>query len=478
MELPKRLGKYPITGILGKGAMGVVYRGHDPVIKRQVAIKTIHRQFIHDDDKAEAVAGRFRKEAQAAGALSHPGIVSVYEYGEDADYAYIAMECVEGKSLGDYFNLGVKFELRDATSIMAQLLEALEYAHVHSVWHRDIKPANIIIMSSGRVKLADFGVARIETFDRTQTNMLLGTPGYIAPEYYLGAEIDHRVDIFSSGVVFYQLLTGQAPFRGTPESIMHSVCYLDPDPPSDVEPLRCPPQFDTVIARALMKKPEDRYPSAGALRAAILAAHAEPLADAVSESTIIMDAVRPSTSTPGPGTPHGSTPRNPGSGPTAATQTPPPTGWEAPVLANVERELAKFVGPIARVLVRRAAREQRDLPGLATALTESLPTATERDAFVAAVLGRATASSSTIARTSRGTINQGTLAIRHSMQPLSGDDVAHVTGVLASYIGPIAKVITKRAANAQLGRHDFIAQVAQSVESEVDRGRFLREIGA
>ncbi len=148
--IPQRLGKYPITGVIGRGAMGVVYRGVDPVIKRAVAIKTIRKELVEGDEHTEAMSDRFRHEAQAAGRLSHPGIVAVYEYGEDAQHAFIAMEYVEGNSLREYLARDTGFDERDSVSIMAQLLDALQFAHDHSVWHRDIKPANIMVMSNGR----------------------------------------------------------------------------------------------------------------------------------------------------------------------------------------------------------------------------------------------------------------------------------------------------------------------------------------
>jgi eukaryotic-like serine/threonine-protein kinase len=179
--IPERLGKYPITGVLGKGAMGVVYRGVDPVIKRPVAIKTIRKEMFDEEERTEAMSGRFRREAQAAGGLNHPGIVSVYEYGEDAQHAFIAMELVEGNTLREYLGRGTEFDEHDTVSIMAQLLDALQFAHERSVWHRDIKPANIMVMSNGRIKLTDFGIARIESSDFTKTNVIMGTPGYIAP---------------------------------------------------------------------------------------------------------------------------------------------------------------------------------------------------------------------------------------------------------------------------------------------------------
>src|SRR6266545_3835940 len=227
MTAPDRLGKYEITEVLGRGAMGVVYKGFDPGIRRIVAIKTIRRELIEGERPAAAMLARFRNEAQAAGKLAHPGIVAVYDYGEDASVAYIAMEYVEGNSLREYLGRGTRFAERDAVSVMSQLLEALEHAHERRVWHRDIKPANIIVMMNGRVKVADFGIARIEASELTQTGAMLGSPGYMAPEQYAAAAIDHRADLFAAGVVFYQLVTGAKPFVGTSEQITYATCHTD-----------------------------------------------------------------------------------------------------------------------------------------------------------------------------------------------------------------------------------------------------------
>src|SRR5882762_287866 len=182
--------------------MGVVYRSFDPHIRRPVALKIIRRDLL-DDDGAGAFSARFRNEAQAAGSLLHPGIVAVYEYGEENEFAYIAMEYVEGNSLRHYFEQKVRFGIQDVVSVMSQLLEALQYAHDRGVWHRDVKPANIIIMSTGQVKVTDFGIARIESSMLTQVGAIMGTPGFIAPEMYLGDSFDHRIDVFAAGVVLY-----------------------------------------------------------------------------------------------------------------------------------------------------------------------------------------------------------------------------------------------------------------------------------
>src|SRR5262245_38980267 len=293
MSTPHHLCKYEITEVLGQGAMGVVYKGFDPGIRRTVAIKTIRRELVEGERHAAAMLARFRNEAQAAGKLAHPGIVAVYDYGEDAQVAYIAMEFVEGNSLREYIGRGTRFAERDAISIMSQLLEALGHAHERRVWHRDIKPGNVIVMRNGKVKVADFGIARIEASELTQTGVMMGSPGYMAPEQYAAAQIDHRADLFAAGVVFYQLVTGAKPFVGTAEQVSYATCHTEPLQASRADPGKGWERYDPVLAKALSKKPEDRYQSADAFRAAILAAHDQPAAAAVSEETIIVEVLRP-----------------------------------------------------------------------------------------------------------------------------------------------------------------------------------------
>jgi serine/threonine-protein kinase len=290
MSQRERLGKYELIEVLGKGAMGVVFKGFDPGIDRTVAIKTVRKELIEDDGRAGMALARFRNEARAAGRLSHPGIVAVYDYGESAELTYIAMEFVQGSSLREYFNRGTRFSEPDVVSIMSQLLEALQHAHGAGVWHRDIKPANLIIMSNGRLKVADFGIARIEASQLTQTGMVLGSPGYMAPEQYAGGAIDWRADLFAAGVVMHQLLTGERPFTGTTEQLAYKICHTDPPLPSAAAAGRGWERYDPIVARALAKKPQERYQSAAEFRDAILAAYAAPANPAVSEETIIVEA--------------------------------------------------------------------------------------------------------------------------------------------------------------------------------------------
>ncbi len=265
---PTNIGKYRIDSVLGKGAMGVVYKAFDPGIERAVAIKTVRKDLV-DPDLVEQSMARFKNEARAAGRLLHPNIVSVYEYGEDDDNAFIVMEYVEGTGLREFMNNGASFDLAQVSTIMTQLLLALDFAHERGVIHRDIKPANLILTASGTLKVADFGIARIDTSSLTSLGMVMGTPSYMSPEQCQGLVVDRRSDLFSAGVVFYELVAGEKPFSGALETIAYKICHEDPRPPSTVSRLPLTPTIDAVVATALEKNPEMRFQNAKALARAL-----------------------------------------------------------------------------------------------------------------------------------------------------------------------------------------------------------------
>src|SRR5580765_3338023 len=272
MTALRRLGKYDIRDQLGKGSMGIVYEGYDALIERRVAIKVIRQEEFDADQRPELLA-RLKREAQAAGRLNHPGIVSVYDYGEDTtlnggEVAYIAMELVDGRELKELLDSGQRFTPCEAERIMLGLLAALQHAHDRGVTHRDIKPANMILLADGSVKLADFGVARIDRSELTQTGMVLGTPMYMAPEQMLGLEVDYRADLFACGVVLYQFLTGERPFTGSVTAVMQKVLNEPVDPPSHRNSALVP-AWDAVLNMALAKKPEQRFATAQAFATAI-----------------------------------------------------------------------------------------------------------------------------------------------------------------------------------------------------------------
>ena len=281
-----KLGKYLIRHKLGKGAMGVVYEGFDPVLARTVAIKTILPEQL-DGSEVASVLARFKREAQAAGRLNHPGIVAVYEYGEvDAEYdsavmgnsgysalepervAFIAMQFVKGRELRSYFDADERFALKHVVRLMVEILDALDHAHSNGVIHRDIKPANLIVLDTGRVKIADFGIARIDTSQLTVAGTVMGTPSYMSPEQFQGHTVDFRSDLFSCGVILYQFLTGEKPFVGTLTSIMFKVLREQPLPPSALN-AALDPAWDRVVEQAIAKNPDDRFQSASAFAAAI-----------------------------------------------------------------------------------------------------------------------------------------------------------------------------------------------------------------
>lgn len=490
---PQNLGKYPILGQIGKGAMGVVYKSFDPVIHRSVALKTVRKELLTDEEDAAALSARFRNEAQAAGRLLHPGVVAVYEYGEDAQYAFIAMEYVEGGSLRQYFERKVRFEERDVVSVMAQLLEALQYAHDQGVWHRDIKPANIIIMNNGRVKVADFGIARVESSTLTQVGVVMGTPGFIAPEQYLGTEVDHRVDVFAAGVVLYELLTGEAAFSGTKESVMYKVCHEAPLAPSIKAAKPALVRFDAIALRALAKRPQDRYPSAGKFREDLLAAYDHPVSPRVSEETLIWNAGRAgepgeasvprkgsrTRSNPAPTTPSGTTRSRGSQTSTMWTEKLAAAGWNVEELAAIERSLAHFLGPIARVMVQRCASEAKDCASLLQQLADQLPLPGERAKFLQqnsrfAISGTGPSSPAAQADDDATVIRDPSSGQASVARAATAEEIARATRLLAVHVGPIAQVLVRQAARPGVARATLLARLTESM-SDADKQRFLDE---
>jgi serine/threonine-protein kinase len=480
MTHPERLGKYPITGVLGEGAMGVVYKAFDPGIQRPVAIKTIRKQLVDDEDGA-SFAARFRNEAQAVGRLSHPGIVAIYEYGEEGDTTYIAMEFVEGRNLSQILAATPLLPEPDILRVMDQLLDALACAHSHGVWHRDIKPANLIVTSRGQVKITDFGIARIESMALTQVTSVIGTPGYMAPEQYAGMKLDHRVDIFAAGVILYRMLAGRPPFTGSPETVMYKIINEDPAPPSSVAPSdrARPSGYDAIVAKALAKNADQRFASAAEFRQA-LARMAGAASGADHDQTQLMvspaidAAAAPAPlATPSPTfaatqrltATRGSDGKTTGGTLLSASQI---SGWDVITLAPVEAALATVLGPVAKVIVRQAARSCSDMASLTARVAEQIADAKERERFLAKVAGLRTL---VAAGPAVATAPSAAKPVSVAPQVLE-----QATKVLTAHIGPIARILVKKAsAQAQSNEH-FYQLLAEQIDEGPQRAKVLAEL--
>lgn len=440
--LPARLGKYRVTGLLGQGAMGIVYRAEDPDILRPVAIKTMHCAGRAGDAERESALQRFRNEAQAAGRLHHPGIVAVHEYGVDGDTAYIAMELVDGHPLSGGLGAGA-LPPADVVGLMLQLLDALAHAHAHGVWHRDIKPSNLMLTRDGRLKVTDFGIARIDERGLTREASLIGTPHCMAPEQFLGGPIDHRVDLWAAGVLMYQLLAGRQPFSGRPDVVMYQVLHQTPAPPSQAEGSGSPVLFDALVMQALSRRPEARPADATAFREALLALAGVPArgvpAGTLSDETVVR--LLPVA----------------GGGPLPC--------WDEGSLRELETRLLPELGPVARVLVRRAARECTDLPTLHGRLAGHLEDEGARRRFLAAGLS---------VGASRASAASAVLSGASGVWP-DAERVRRAGRLLLPHLGPIAPVLAQReaarAASASVWLQALLARIDDpQVRAALERG--------
>lgn len=264
-----KYGRYEVIEELGRGQMGVVYLAHDPKIDRKIALKVLRQDRLASED----FIVRFMKEAKAVGRLSHPGIVTVYDIGQDQETVFIAMELLEGVSMEEWMSAGAP-QMADIVDIAVQIAEALDYAHRRGIVHRDIKPTNIIVTLDGKVKLTDFGIARIEDASatyQTQAGEILGTPSYMSAEQVMGKTIDGRSDLYSLGVILYQLCTGTRPFKGANLSaVFMAITQETPPAPHELNP-SLSPAMSRLILRSLSKTPEERFANGNEMAAALKA---------------------------------------------------------------------------------------------------------------------------------------------------------------------------------------------------------------
>jgi serine/threonine protein kinase len=486
----RTLGNYEILDELGQGGMGTVYRARDLVLERIVAVKLLHPH-------APASAGggsRFLNEARAIARLSHPAIVAVYEFSDaDPGSVYIAMEYVDGMTIEEYVRRIEGEDIAPTLDLIGQLLAGLGYAHERGVVHRDIKPSNLLVTREGRLKITDFGIAKLDAVKHTQTGIMIGTPAYMAPERYAGGGIDPRCDVYSVGVLCYELLTGRRPFGGELTEMIYKICHA---PPAAVTTLRpaLPGMLDPIIAKALEKDPSARYQTAQEFGAALYTVQ-EDLgwsagrgnrreAYAAKSPASFVSATRATAPVTNPQPPAGTKPTSdatPGSDATPApgldrasersAQTP--VSWSAGDIAEIVRQLTPILGPLAKITVKRAAEQTRDRAELYQILARELRSDDERKRFLASAPRAARGDSGPVPSAVPKPINSALDSTHDSIAPAT---LERATKILARYIGPIAVVIVKKTAASATDESDLYARLAGRIADERERARCVADL--
>ena len=443
--LPQRIGKYDIECVLGRGAMGVVYKARDSQIERIVALKVLN-DHLREGEQGKDLEIRFVQEAKAAARCLHPNIVTIFDFGSD-EYPYIAMEYVEGIELHALLRSDTFIALPSATDITIQVLKALGHAHEKGVVHRDIKPANIILLENGNVKVSDFGVARLDTSDLTGSGFMVGTPNYMSPEGLLGQQVDPRSDLYSVGVLFFELLSRTRPSRekGLDASLdmLSEVKHLSPQNIRSIRP---------ILHRALQQESSARYQSV-----------TEFIADL--ESIDDMDLTLATTV-------HFPRPDNYQTNVQATVSDYSSSQWSEDLLSSLEQSLARHVGPVAKLLVKKNSKSANSIEELMASLTRHIPNEDERGQFIKS-MGNSGISQS--AATSNSGSQASTPSQRTTMetQGISESQQQTLTKILAVYAGPLAgRLVTK----ASKKYHDFdrvVNALSGHISDEKERNEFL-----
>ena len=440
--LPTAIGRYRPVGILGTGAMGTVYKAHDPAIDRMVAIKVVRTEALDADTRAEFM-DRFRLEVQAAARCAHPAIVAVYDF-VDAGNPAIVMELVEGSSLDRILKDPTR-RWMEHVAILLQVLEGLGYAHSRGITHRDIKPANIIVTPSRQTKIADFGIARLNGTSLTEVGAMLGTPGYMAPEQVTGDLVDRRADLFAVGAILYETFAGRPPFAG--RTVADTLARLSGPAPADMAPIEAvgAARLVPVLRRALAKQLARRFQSVQEFLMALQDAMA-------SGSAATLSAMAPCI------------------GDTAQRR------WDPAMLQRVERQLAQYLGPIARVTVARAASSAADPDQLYATLADHLRSATDRSAFLRGVGG------ARVEPTFSGKRPTPTIAkpptVSQGLASISPEAITAAQTLLAHFVGPIARMLVREAAGRATSGAEFIENLCSHVSKPEELSTLRRRLRA
>jgi eukaryotic-like serine/threonine-protein kinase len=452
-----RVGKYRVDGLIGRGSVGVVYKAYDGQIDRPVAIKTLRLDILSGVANRDSLLKRFSTEARSAGRCVHPNIVTVFDYVEQDDTPYIVMEFVDAGTLENVINSGTMLPLRQVGEIMVQLVSALEHAHSKGIVHRDVKPSNILCPTATSIKVTDFGVARFDATGLTNATGLgaIGTPNYMSPEQFLGRPVDGRSDLYAAGVVLFEMLTGAKPYvaRDLPE-LMRKLLN---DKPPHLSTLR-PGQWrhlDAVVQRALARNPDDRFQTGGefidALNMAIEATGTDD-SQSLDLTEISLKLENKSTKVQSSSSQNVST----GHSKTMSAKLTSET------LGVVELALARVIGPIARIVLKRASEAATDPETLLSSLAAQIPVESEARRF-RELAERAIRDDTGIAGLQLD-----------AMISNADADAAHAA--LLPLIGPIAKVLVKRSAQKAMGHEDFYKMLAEYIPDEAQRIAFLAKM--
>ncbi|NPU95338.1 MAG: serine/threonine protein kinase [Gammaproteobacteria bacterium] len=458
---PPNIARYRIDGVLGSGAMGVVYQGFDSQIERTVAIKVLHPH-LREGEHGPDLEQRFLQEARAAARCLHPNIVTIFDFGSENGSPYIVMEFVRGMELKAHLKSDTFIPLPSATDICIQILEALGHAHEKGVIHRDIKPANIILLENGTVKVSDFGVARLDTSDLTSTGYMVGTPNYMSPEGLQGHTVDARSDLYSVGVLYFELLTRRRPSRDMALDealeVLNDATQLSGQNIRSIKP---------ILRQALQSNPTNRFQNSRDFITRLKAIDDMDLTQATGAlfptpaGYTQNRTTRPDTSSASPNS-------------SSASQ------WNDSVLESLEHSLAKYIGPMARLLVRKQSRSATSMEDLVNSLTRHIPNENERTQFMRSVeksgLSSPGMSVAQPAQTSVPAAKPGasTQAPVFTLTDAVRDKLSQL---LAYHLGPLASRLVQKAMKSTLEPNALIAQLAQQIPDEKERKKFVEQAG-
>ena len=460
------LGKYRIEKEIGRGAVGVVYKAHDASIDRMVAIKTLHPELL-DSDKRDDLTSRFQQEARAAARCAHSNILTIYEYAEEDNIPYIAMEYVQGEELKKFLKDFIRFKIQDVVVIAQQILAGLKFAHSKQVIHRDIKPANIILLKRKLIKITDFGVARIEEdADEkvTESSTMIGTPNYMSPEQLNTEPLDNRSDLYSTGLILFELLSRATTSKKTGSKPRGYQIRDEVDLTETWLKEFVPEEFVKVIFTSLQKNPEDRFQNAAQFSTAILKAYKtylinnEELANNNSSVGRAIESRNRQVSAPDNNTPN------------ASGSPAPSINWSPDILKQLEINLAEFMGPFAKVLVTQSAPQYRSIQRFIEALANKIPDENEKNTFISTVTELCEGSIPDIVTASNEETNGG----QNGVTAIFDNSVLQdIEKKLAYFVGPIAKALVIKEAHKSNSRGDLYRKLSSYIPVESERDQFL-----